>query len=143
MKKVMNTSIIYFIFAMIGGVFYREFTKFYGFRDPTVLGVVHTHLMVLGVGLFLLIGLLFLQVPLEKNKLYQRFFVLYNISFPLMVVMLVIRGVAQVQGLALSKGANAAISGVAGLSHIGVAIALGMLLFAIKKEFVPRYQGGK
>lgn len=140
MKKVMNTSIIYFIFAMISGVFYREFTKFYDYNAPTALGVVHTHLMILGVGLFLFIGLLFFHIPLEKNKLYQRFFVLYNFSFPLMISMLIIRGIVQVQGLALKKGIDAAISGMAGLSHIGVAIALGMLLLAIKKEFMTHYQ---
>ena len=33
MKKTVNTSFIYAILAMIGGVFYREFTKFQGFEE--------------------------------------------------------------------------------------------------------------
>ena len=27
MKRIINTAIVYFIFAMAGGVFYREFTN--------------------------------------------------------------------------------------------------------------------
>ena len=46
MKRYMNASILYAILAMVGGVFYREFTKFYGFIDRTSLGFVHTLLSV-------------------------------------------------------------------------------------------------
>ena len=28
MRKLLNTSMVYFILAMVGGVFFREFTKF-------------------------------------------------------------------------------------------------------------------
>lgn len=35
MKRIINTAIVYFIFAMAGGVFYREFTKWKGqMTDP-------------------------------------------------------------------------------------------------------------
>ena len=40
MKKLINTSFVYFILAMIAGVFYREFTKFYNFTEKTTLSVV-------------------------------------------------------------------------------------------------------
>lgn len=33
MKRYINTALLYVIFAMAGGVFYREFTKFKGFTD--------------------------------------------------------------------------------------------------------------
>jgi len=49
MKKIFNTSIAYFASAMAAGVFYREFTRFDGFTGVTTLGVVHTHLLVLGM----------------------------------------------------------------------------------------------
>ena len=39
MKKYLNISLIYAVFAMAGGVFYREFTKFNGFSGTTVLGL--------------------------------------------------------------------------------------------------------
>ena len=40
---------------MVGGVFYREFTKFNGFTARTALGVVHTHYFLLGMVFFLLL----------------------------------------------------------------------------------------
>ena len=40
---------IYAISAMVGGVFYREFTKFNDFEGITMLGKVHTHLFLLGM----------------------------------------------------------------------------------------------
>ena len=36
MKKIMNTSLIYFVLAMAGGVFYREFTKWNGYRAQRI-----------------------------------------------------------------------------------------------------------
>ena len=52
-KKYLNLALIYAIFAMIGGVFYREFTKFYHFTKVTTLGKVHTHLFILGTFVYL------------------------------------------------------------------------------------------
>ena len=39
MKRIINTAIVYFIFAMAGGVFYREFTKWNGYTEPTTLAI--------------------------------------------------------------------------------------------------------
>ena len=39
MKRYMNLTFLYAVLAMVGGVFYREFTKFNGFTDKTTLGV--------------------------------------------------------------------------------------------------------
>lgn len=136
MKKIMNTAITYFVAAMIGGVFYREFTKLNAFSGQTVLGVVHTHLLALGVAVFLLAAILFKVTNLENNRLYKRFFVLYNVSLPLMVTMMIVRGIVQVKELTISNGINAMISGISGLTHIGVAIALFLFLRAVKKELV-------
>ena len=61
MKRYINWALLYTIFAMVGGVFYREFTKFNGFTGKTTLAVVHTHYFVLGMAFFLLMLLL------EKN----------------------------------------------------------------------------
>lgn len=51
MKRYMNPTLLYAILAMVGGVFYREFTKFNGFTAKTTLGVVHTHYFLLGIGI--------------------------------------------------------------------------------------------
>ena len=49
MKKYLNISLVYGIAAMVGGVFYREFTKWNGFTGVTALGKVHAHLFLLGM----------------------------------------------------------------------------------------------
>lgn len=49
------------MFSVIGlfvGVFYREFTKFYGFTVETLLGKLHVHTLVLGVVLTLIFYML-------------------------------------------------------------------------------------
>ena len=136
MKKIMNTSLIYFVLAMAGGVFYREFTKWNGYTEPTTLGVLHVHLLVLGTGVFLLTALFAKVTELEKNSLFKKFFVLYNIALPFMVVMMLIRGIGIVQVLSIDLGkmGNGMLSGFAGLSHIGMLAALLMFLIAVKGE---------
>ena len=66
MKRYMNTALLYAIFAIAGGVFYREFTKFNGFTAKTTLSVVHTHYFLLGMVFFLLLLLL------EKSFFFHR-----------------------------------------------------------------------
>ena len=58
MKKYANSALIYAILAMVGGVFFREFTKFNGFEGATTLAFVHTHYFALGMIVFLLLMLL-------------------------------------------------------------------------------------
>ena len=43
MKRYINMALLYAVFAMAGGVFYREFTKFNDFASKTTLSVIHTH----------------------------------------------------------------------------------------------------
>ena len=56
-KKYLNYSLVYAIAAMIGGVFYREITKWNGYTGITMLGKVHTHLFLLGMMVFLIVAL--------------------------------------------------------------------------------------
>ena len=97
---------------MSGGVFYREFTKWNGYTEQTTL--------------------------LEENALFKKFFVLYNIALPFMSLMMLIRGTVQVLGINLGKMGNGMISGLAELSHIGIMIALLMLLISIKREMIQK-----
>ena len=138
MKKIMNASLIYFGLAMAGGVFYREFTKWNGYTEPTTLGVLHVHLLVLGTVVFLLTALFAKITNLEENTLFKKFFVLYNIALPFMSLMMLIRGTVQVLGINLGKMGNGMVSGLAGLSHIGIMIALLMLLISIKREMIQK-----
>ncbi len=138
MKRYMNTALLYAVLAMVGGVFYREFTKFNGFTAKTALGVVHTHYFLLGMVFFLLLPLLEKSVSFTGPKT-GRILLTYHIGLNLTAVMLVVRGVTQVLGTALSSGASAAISGVAGIGHILLGVSLVLLLVQIRRSVLaPR-----
>ena len=132
MKRYMNTALLYAILAMVGGVFYREFTKFNGFTAKTTLSVVHTHYFLMGMVFFLLL------LVLEKSFSFTgprtgRILAFYHVGLNLTAVMLVIRGVTQVLGTALSSGMSAAISGMAGIGHILLGVSLVLLLVQLKR----------
>lgn len=132
MKRYINSALLYAILAMIGGVFYREFTKFNGFTAKTTLSVVHAHYFLLGMVLFLLL------LVLERNLSFTgaktgRVLIVYHIGLNLTAAMLVVRGVTQVLGLALSSGMDAAISGMAGIGHILLGVSLVLLLLQIRR----------
>ena len=133
MKKYLNIALAYAIAAMVGGVFYREFTKYSGFTGVTALGKVHVHLFLLGMLVFLVVALYGAHNDLGKIKAFRAFLWTYNIGVPLTAIMLVVRGVAQVRGLALSAAANASISGIAGIGHILTGIGIILLLLSLKK----------
>lgn len=134
MKKCLNFSMVYAIAALAGGVFYREFTKLNDFEGVTMLGKVHTHLFMLGMVMFLITALFCAHfADLHKQKTYKAFLCVYNVGVPLTAVMMAVRGVTEVLGMELSKGANGAISGIAGIGHIIVGTGIILLLISLKK----------
>lgn len=133
MKKSINYALCYAILAMIGGVFYREFTKFNDFEGITALGKVHTHFFALGMIMYLIIALFARHYDLYGERMFKVFRAIYNVGVPLTGIMLVVRGVFDVLGTELSKGANAAISGIAGIEHILVGVGIVLLLISLKK----------
>lgn len=133
MKRYMNLALLYAVLAMVGGVFYREFTKFNGFTAKTALGVVHTHYFLLGMVFFLLLLLLEKSFSFTGAKT-GRILAAYQVGLNLTAVMFVVRGVTQVLGTTLSSGMDAAISGIAGIGHILLGISLVLVLMQIKRS---------
>ena len=133
MKRYSGSALLYAILAMIGGVFYREFTKFSDFAGRTTLSFVHTHYFLLGMVFFLLLLLL------EKNFSFTdsrtgKLLIGYHVGINLTAVMLLVRGVIQVLGNTVSKGFNAAISGIAGIGHIILGVSMILLLLQLMKK---------
>lgn len=133
MKKLWNTAFGYFLAAMAAGVFYREFTKFNGFTGRTTLAFAHAHLMVLGTVVFLILGIAAKVTNLTEQKGFHIFCIVYNIALFFMVAMMIVRGIYQTLGAELSRGVDASISGIAGLSHIAIAGALIYLFMIFRK----------
>ena len=133
MKRYINSALLYAILAMVGGVFYREFTKLNGFTAKTTLAVVHTHYFLMGMIVFLLLLVLEKVFSFTTQKT-GKILAVYHIGLNLTAVMLVVRGVVQVSGAALSAGTSAAISGTAGIGHILLGVSLVLLLLQIKRR---------
>lgn len=138
MKKYVNIAFIYMVLSLISGVVYRETTKIYTFTDKTTLSITHVHLMVLGAFMFLIIALFHLITDLSDQKLFKYFLILYNIALPLMVIMLYVRGIIQVLSINITSGLNHAISGISGLSHVLLSIALILLFLSLRKSVYSR-----
>lgn len=133
MKRYMNSALLYASLAMAGGVFYREFTKMSGFTAQTTLSVVHTHYFLLGMVFFLLLAALEKSLSFTEAKT-GRVLIVYHIGLNLTAVMLLVRGVTQVLGTALSRGADAAISGMAGIGHLLLGVSLILLLVQLRRR---------
>ena len=128
MKRYLNISLAYAVAAMVGGVFYREFTKWNGFPEGqfTQLGLVHTHLLTLGFIVLLIVLALEKVFAISRSpKLFAWFFWLYNAGLILTSAMLIWHGTLTVLG----RESNAMIAGIAGLGHI--AITAGMIVFFV------------
>ena len=131
MKKLINTSFVYFILAMAGGVFYREYTKYMGFKGFTVLGLVHAHLLALGVFMFLILALFCMKFNLLENKKFGKFYILYNIGISLTAIMLLVRGLTQVN---TAMTDSIAIPIFAGIGHLITFIAVLFMFSALREE---------
>lgn len=93
----------------------------------TTLFVVHTHYFILGMMLFLILGLISMNMNLKIN----RAVLFYNIGLNLTAIMLVVRGIVQVLGLNV---VSALILGIADIGHILLGISLFMILLDIKRS---------
>ena len=132
-KRYFNMALVYAVIAMIFGVFYREFTKFSHFSGQTNLSVIHTHYFLLGMFFFLLLTLF------EKNFAFSgqntgKILLVYHLGLNITAHGFLMRGLTQVWGTELSTGANASISGIAGIGHILTGVCLILLLLQIRKR---------
>lgn len=132
MKKLINISFIYFILSMIAGVFFREFTKFFNFTEKTTLSVLHSHILILGTFLFLILALFTINTNLLEQKKFKTFLKIYNISLPFMIIVMLIRGIIQVINKNIPSAINASISGFAGISHILMLVSFVILFISLK-----------
>ncbi len=86
MKRYINYSIVYAVLALVGGAFYREFTKMNYYTGWTTLSVVHTHYFILGMIFFLILGLVSMNVNFKSDRavlFYNRAVLFYNIGLNL------------------------------------------------------------
>ncbi|WP_163651718.1 DUF2871 domain-containing protein [Listeria sp. PSOL-1] len=127
MKKLLTTSFVYCILGLFAGVYYREITKYNNFTGDTQLSVLHTHLLMLGMFMFLIVLMLEKNFGIMKSKKFKLFYYIYNLGLLLTVGLMVFHGTMTVFG----KETGAAVSGIAGLGHILLALGLVFLFLTV------------
>lgn len=134
-EKYLKVSFLYAILAMVGGVFYREFTKFNGFNGKTTLSIVHTHYFILGMFMFLILLLIEKNFNISDDKLIKKT-VFYQIGLNITVLAFLMRGICQTLEMNIPKGFDASISAVAGIGHILIGVSLFLILIDIRKKII-------
>lgn len=131
-KKLVNTAAYYAVAGLFAGAFYREFTKYMGYKGVTALGKAHTHLFALGMLMFLIVTALASTTEITKSEYFNRFYFYYNIGVGLSATMIFCRGLYQVIGLD-NKILDLVISWTAGAGHVTVTIGLAFLFLSLKQ----------
>lgn len=132
MRKLAIVACVWLGVGLVGGVFYREFTKAHDFTAYSQLRVVHTHALALGFMLTLVVLLLERAFTLSASKgAFLTYFWAFNVGLALTIAMLVTHGVLQVLGHAT---VSPAISGMAGLGHVTMSVGLVSLMVALLRR---------
>ena len=114
--------------GLAGGLGYRELTKIEGYTGWTQLSVVHTHALVLGTVVLLLVLALQRVFRLSEDRRYGWFLWTWNAGLALTVAGLTVKGILQV--IESTSATSAAIAGVSGLGHILLTVAF-VLFFLV------------
>lgn len=133
MKKYLNLAMIFAVYGLCCGVFFREFTKYNGFDGRTMLGMAHPHVLMLGLGGYLIISIFVKLLNIEESKKMKIANSVYIAGIIVASVMMLVRGSLEVVGYEMTKSLSAAISGIAGLGHIAVAAGIIRFIGIFKK----------
>lgn len=129
MRKSYHAAHVYMIVGVLSGLFYREFTKAEDFTGDTQLAVMHTHLLALGMLVFLIVlGLDKVFQLSENSKLFTSFFWFYNVGIVISVGMMGVHGSMTVLG---HDDVPEAVPLIAGLGHILLTVGLVLLFIRI------------
>ena len=125
---------VYMILGLVSGLAYRELTKIQHYTGDTQLGLVHTHLLALGMLFFLIVLALEKMFTLTANRrLFAGFFWTYNSGLAVTIAAMVVHGTLTVYG----RNSNDAIAGISGLGHVALTVGL-ILLFVNLGRRLPR-----
>lgn len=138
-KSLADISLATLVLGLAGGVFYREFTKLYGYTGYTSLNKVHPHVLTLGFLALLITYLLvfvLIKNKIEINPKLQKSVYIWMAGLLITNLNFLLRGIFEVIGYSPSKAIVGAVAGIGGIGHILIAVGLvwgaAMLLSAMK-----------
>ena len=129
MRRLHLTAFGWMVFGVASGLFYREFTKLNDWPEgkPTQLGLVHTHTLVLGFLLLLVVMLLEKVFVLSRSRAFEWFFWLHNVGLAITAGAMIWHGCLTVVG----RSSTPMIAGIAGLGHMTLTAGMVLLFLAL------------
>ncbi len=131
-RSILGIAFANLIMGLLGGVFYREFTKFYGFEGVTHLGKLHVHTLTLGF-----IALLVIYACQDKEhspdsvRRLKKPLYTYMAGLTLSVVSMAVTGIYEIVGEGAKTVSMPALEGISGLGHITLATGLVWLVVSL------------
>lgn len=125
--NIFKIAISFLLMGLIGGVFYREFVKFYKWQGPTSLSFIHVHWLVLGFIFLMMVYMLARLVDLDIRSIGLQV-KLYISGLVLTVVCMLVKGIYQITSGGLDLFPRAALAGISGLGHMLVGTGMVWLL---------------
>lgn len=133
-ENILDTSITYLFMGLVAGVFYREFTKYFGFNLDNHLAKLHVHTLTLGFIIFIVMYLLLKDSSRETIQGYKKPFHIYNIGLITTLAAMTVYGIFDVVSKGTATINIAAISGISGIGHIILAVGLVWSALKIRNE---------
>ena len=133
MRRLLYLFLFYMIIGLLSGFYYRELTKAHHFTGDTQLALVHTHTLILGMFMFLLLLPLEKVFKLSSYYLFNWFFIVYHLGVIVTIGMMTYKGTLQVIG---AKYSPEALAGFAGIGHTGMLAGLLLLFFLLRQAII-------
>lgn len=133
MRRLLYSFLFYMIIGLLSGFYYRELTKAHHFTGDTQLALVHTHTLILGMFMFLLLLPLEKVFKLSSYYLFNWFFIVYHLGVIVTIGMMTYKGTLQVIG---AKYSPEALAGFAGIGHMGMLAGLLLLFFLLRQAII-------
>ena len=130
MRRLLYSFLFYMIIGLLSGFYYRELTKAHHFTGDTQLALVHTHTLILGMFMFLLLLPLEKVFKLSSYYLFNWFFIVYHLGVIVTIGMMTYKGTLQVIG---AKYSPEALACFAGIGHTGMLAGLLLLFFLLRQ----------
>lgn len=132
-SNLIDMSLTYLVMGLAGGVFYREFTKYFNYTLDNHLSKIHVHTLVLGFIVLLLMYLMVKNFRLDKLSELKRTLYIYNIGLITTIATMTVYGIYDVVGEGQDTINIAALSGISGIGHTLLGIGFIWTMLKIKK----------
>ena len=133
MRRLLYSFLFLYDYRITKWFYYRELTKAHHFTGDTQLALVHTHTLILGMFMFLLLLPLEKVFKLSSYYLFNWFFVVYHLGVIVTIGMMTVKGTLQVVG---AKYSPEALAGFAGIGHTGMLAGLLLLFFLLRQAII-------